>query len=61
MSDLTRFRDHCRAMARTGEVIEHRSLWVLLADEVDAYLVGQVESTDLWGDVAVEAAVVRDG
>jgi hypothetical protein len=39
MSDLTEFRDHCRRMTSktTGP---SAMLWVLLADEVDAYLAG---------------------
>lgn len=67
MSDLTRFRDHCRRMAKTqhlgGCSADHpammwrpadercpgcvsdadRALWAQLADEIDAYLAGQLE------------------
>lgn len=39
MSDLTRFRDHCRTMAKkTAPPDLDWALWTRLADEVDAYL-----------------------
>lgn len=37
MSDLTRFRDHCRKEADKARG-DDQALWAQLADEVDAYL-----------------------
>jgi hypothetical protein len=46
MSELTVFRDHCRRMA--GKPVAPgcpaaatQRLWLLMADEVDAYLAGE--------------------
>jgi len=44
MSDLTKFRDHCRSKARQ----ESDPLWAVLADEVDAYL-----DSEAWSEVDV--------
>jgi hypothetical protein len=53
MNALTRFRDHCRAMAGASSAVnvgsrdrpewafptdDERELWARLADEIDAYL-----------------------
>jgi hypothetical protein len=55
VSDLTRFRDHCRRMAtitpppakdRAAAVKRDRALWTMLADEVDAYLAGPALPSD---------------
>lgn len=56
MSALTRFRDHCRAMASRPRIVNRdaaghvtsvfgpsgseRRLWTQLADEIDDYLAG---------------------
>lgn len=49
MSALTRFRDHCRAMAdsHVGEwpPEPERRLWTQLADEIDTYLAGELEES----------------
>lgn len=47
MSALTQLRDHCRRMA-SGPPGEHppepeRALWTQLADEIDAYLAGDLD------------------
>jgi hypothetical protein len=50
MSDLTIFRNWCRKQAERCEKREHPladlnkhgTLWTLLADEVDAYLSGEL-------------------
>lgn len=61
MSALTRFRDHCRAMAnatRTGDwpPEAERRLWVQLADEIDDYLTGQADE-----DAAETPWIEQDG
>lgn len=62
MSDLTRFRDHCRVMAVKARTVAEdpieyearQTLWTQLADEIDAYLAGPVEAVDLFGDARLE-------
>lgn len=59
MTDLERFRDHCRKQAGPPvapgcPAAAERALWVQLADEIDAYLAGPVEHVDLFGDASVE-------
>jgi hypothetical protein len=46
-TELERFRDHCRKMAGSPvapgcPAAEHRALWIRLADEIDAYLAGDL-------------------
>jgi hypothetical protein len=46
VSDLTRFRDHCRTMAADPLLARtDRELWGRLADEVDDYLADDTDAT----------------
>jgi hypothetical protein len=59
VSDLTRFRDHCRKMAGSPTApgcpaASERALWLQMADEIDAYLAAPLEAVDLFGETTVE-------
>ena len=60
MSDLTRFRDHCRQMADDAGVSTTGHLWTRLADEIDAYLAAPTASVDLFGDMTAEPATIEE-
>lgn len=49
MSDLTHYRDYCRAQAARDP--ELAAEWTRQADEIDAYLADDTD-VDLFGDVS---------
>lgn len=65
MSDLTKFRDHCRTMAGPAvapgcHAAADRALWLRLADEIDEYLAAPTASVDLFGETTAEPAPTEE-
>jgi hypothetical protein len=55
MTTLTVFRDHCRRMAaKTAPPDLDWALWTRLADEIDAYLAGDLQVATVFDDMPLE-------
>jgi hypothetical protein len=64
MRGQTKFRDHCRQMAKTKRITysdDNRALWTQMADEIDTYLAAPPESPDLFGELSAEPAASEEG